>query len=121
MLSSLKDYFYRGFKRTARENEHMNKSPEAQYQQNQEACGGLQCFEYECCFKQATNGETWRLYTHTSSTLLQGGHPKLGSPIQYLTKMLNMVKSHLLFLKLPFDLWNLKCNHFIVFSYKTFA
>ncbi len=43
MLSSLRDYFYRGVQRTDRELRHtvQPQSPEAQYQQNQRACGGL--------------------------------------------------------------------------------
>ena len=40
MLSTLRDYFYRGVQRTDRELRHMvqQKSPEAQYQQNQHSC-----------------------------------------------------------------------------------
>ncbi len=43
MLSSLRDYLYRGVQRTDGELRHIVKrqSPEAQYQQNQSACGAL--------------------------------------------------------------------------------
>ncbi len=42
-MSSLRDYFYREVQRTDRELCHMvqRQSLEAQYQQNQRACGGL--------------------------------------------------------------------------------
>lgn len=31
------------------------QSPVAQYQQSQRVFGGLRCFRYGCCFKEATN------------------------------------------------------------------
>lgn len=37
---------------------------EAQYQQNQNAYGGLQCFKHRCCCKEATKPKMWMLYTH---------------------------------------------------------
>lgn len=54
---------------TDREPSHMVRpSPEAQHEQIQRACGGIQCFKYGCQCK-AWNSETW--HTHIQPSKLK--------------------------------------------------
>lgn len=60
--------------------------PKLNYKQNQGACGGLLCFKYECCRKEASN-KTWMVHTH-----VQPGRSRAIQPEKWTLKV-NVINS----------------------------
>ncbi len=77
------------------------QSPEAQYQQNQWACGGRQCLKYECCCKKqiikhasymCNSGSTENLNDQQSFTVVQFSiwpNVKCGQSLSFCSWVLN--------------------------------